>query len=224
MILNDIIRALRKPHVVSGVCSIGVVIAGFLELREFSLLLATLCTGLILYEAAVCGTRLRAAKLLFLSSASLALAVLLFRETLRYGFFWHVPFRFWQWFPRVYSAMILSKVAAIILAFVAAGLALIETAGKIGGETIRKRFQWMVVGSASILLAINVPHFLRHVTCYDCFFPYGLPFTLFTEGGYGGGGGIVWSGLLADAAIVPIFATISTLLWNQTRRHRRIEQ
>ncbi len=67
-------------------------------------------------------------------------------------------------------------------------------------------------------LLANIVHFLRPVDCADCFFPYGLPFTLFTEGGYGGGGGLVWAGIFANAALVPAFATICTLLWNRVAK------
>jgi hypothetical protein len=66
----------------------------------------------------------------------------------------------------------------------------------------RRRFQWCVIAAASILVLVNIASFLRPVWCADCFFPYGLPFTLFTEGGFAGGGGIVWRGLVADAALL----------------------
>jgi hypothetical protein len=104
---------------------------------------------------------------------------------------------------------------AIILALLAAGILATEVAGNLGGETTRKRFQQCVIAAASILVVVNIANFLRPVWCADCFFPYGLPFTLFTEGGYAGGGGIVWLGLVADAALIPAFATICTLLWNR---------
>ena len=104
---------------------------------------------------------------------------------------------------------------AIILMLIAAGLGTIEVAGRIGGDAKRKRFQWCIIGGTLVLVAVNMVHFLRPVWCADCFFPYGLPFTLFKDGGYGGGGGFVWTGLAADAALIPTFATICTLVWNQ---------
>jgi hypothetical protein len=109
----------------------------------------------------------------------------------------------------------LSECSAIILALIAAGLVAIEVAGNIGGDTTRKRFQRCVIAAATILVVVNIANFLRPVGCADWFFPYGLPFTLFTEGGFAGGGGIVWLGLVADATITPAFATICTLLWNR---------
>jgi hypothetical protein len=200
------------------VSCIGVVAAGFFfQIDVFRLILAALCIGLLLRQAVVCGSRATAAKLLFLNSALLSVVSVALRVTLIYVPR-HLPFEYWPWFPRMFRSMWLSECSAIILSLGAAGLAIIEVAGKIGGETLRKRFQWSVIASASVLLVINIVNFLRPVTCYDCFFPYGLPFTLFTEDGYAGGGGIVWLGLVADAVIIPIFAAMLTLLWTQTAR------
>jgi hypothetical protein len=109
----------------------------------------------------------------------------------------------------------LAERSAIILALIAAGLGAIEVAGNIGGDTTRKRFQRCVIAAVAILIVVNIANFLRPVGCSDCLFPYGLPFTLFTEDGFAGGGGIVWLGLVADAALVPAFATICTLFWNR---------
>jgi hypothetical protein len=111
-----------------------------------------------------------------------------------------------------------SECSAIILALIAAALMAIEVAGNIGGDTTRMRFQWCVIAAASILVVVNIANFLRPVWCADCFFPYGLPFTFFTDGGFAGGGGFVWLGLVGDAALIPAFATVCTLLWNQIAR------
>ena len=35
----------------------------------------------------------------------------------------------------------------------------------------------------------------------DCFFPHGVPFTLFGDSGFGGGGGLVWFGLTGDVLL-----------------------
>jgi hypothetical protein len=88
-----------------------------------------------------------------------------------------------------------------MLALTGVGLVAIEVAGKIGGDATRKRFQWSIIAAAAVLLAVNIVNFLRPVWCYDFFFPYGLPFTLFPEGGYAGGAGFLWTGLVADAAL-----------------------
>jgi len=59
--------------------------------------------------------------------------------------------------------------------------------------------------SSCVFGLVNAPNFIRPVSCWDCFFPYGVPFTLFREGGYAGGGGLVWPGLLADLLVVIVF-------------------
>jgi hypothetical protein len=56
--------------------------------------------------------------------------------------------------------------------------------------------------SVVLFAALNLVHFLRPEICSDCFFPYGVPFTFFKEGGYGGGGGFVWYGFLGDVLVV----------------------
>jgi hypothetical protein len=57
-------------------------------------------------------------------------------------------------------------------------------------------------------VAANTVHFLRPVTCYDCFFPYGVPFTFYRDGGYAGGGGLVLRGLAADTITVILSAAL----------------
>jgi hypothetical protein len=200
----------------TAACCVGVVVTGLsLENSVFSFsVAAALCIGLLFYGTSACGSRIRAAKLLLFNSGLLALIFVLLRVILNNVAF-HFPPVFWPWFHRIFRAWWLSECSAIILALIAAGLVAIEVAGNIGGDATRKRFQRCVIEAASILVVVNIANFLRPVWCADCFFPYGLPFTLFTEGGFAGGGGIVWLGLVADAALIPAFATICTLLWNR---------
>ncbi len=206
---------LNSTHLATAVCCVGVVAAGLLiQAYLLRVFVAALCISFLLYRVSVCGSRMQAARLLLLNSGLLAMICALLRVALPLAFR-HFHDVFWPGFHRMYLARWLSECSAIILALLAAGLAAVEVAGKMGGDVTRKRFQSCVIAAASILVTVNVVHFLRPVWCYDCFFPYGLPFTLFTEGGYGGGGGIVWLGLLADAALIPMFATICTRLWNQ---------
>jgi hypothetical protein len=173
-----------------------------------------LCIGLWFYGVLACDSHIRTAKLLFFNSGLLALIFVLLRVVLN-NIALDFPPVFWPWLFRIFRAWWLSECSAIILALVAAGLVAIEVAGKIGGDTTRKRFQLCLIATATILVVANIANFLRPVWCADCFFPYGLPFTLFTEGGFAGGGGIVLLGLVADAALVPVFATVCTLLWNR---------
>jgi hypothetical protein len=198
----------------TAVCCVGVLVTGLsLENSVFSLFIAAaFCIGLLSYGASVCGSRIKAAKLLLFNSGLLALIFLLLRVTLNA---WRFPSEVWAWLHRIFRASWLSECSAIMLALIGVGLLAIELAGKVGGDATRKRFQWSIIAAASVLAGVNIVNFLRPVWCYDCFFPYGVPFTLFTEGGYAGGGGFVWSGLVTDAALIPAFAAFCTLLWNQ---------
>lgn len=198
----------------TAVCCVGVVVTGLsFENSVFGLsIAAALCIGLLCYAASACGSRIKATKLLLFTSGLFALTFVLLRVTLTA---WRFPPEFWPWLHRIFRVWWLSECSAIILALIGVGFAAIEIAGKIGGDVTRKRFQWSIIAAASVLVAGNIVHFLRPVWCFDCFFPYGLPFTLYTEGGYAGGAGFVWTGLVADAALIPAFAAICTLLWNQ---------
>jgi hypothetical protein len=71
---------------------------------------------------------------------------------------------------------------------------------------------------ALVFVLVNLYHWFRPVTCWDCFFPYGLPFTFFTEGGYAGGGGIVWMGVLFDLLSVAVACVVFQSLWAIVRR------
>jgi hypothetical protein len=55
-----------------------------------------------------------------------------------------------------------------------------------------------VLLSVCIFGIINYRHFHRVQQCDDCSFPYGLPFTIYHEGGYAGGAGFNWPGLVGD--------------------------
>jgi hypothetical protein len=193
-------------------CCVGVVVTGLsLENFAFSLsIAAALCICLLCHAASACGSRIKATKLIFFNSGLLALIFVLLRETLARWF----PRDLSPWLHRIYRVWWLSECSAIILALIGVGFLAIEVAGKIGGDATRKRFQLSLISVASVLVAVNIVHFLRPA-CFDCLFPYGLPFTLFTEGGYAGGAGFVWIGLVADAALIPAFAAICTLFWNR---------
>lgn len=210
---------LNSTWLATAVCCIGVVITGLsLENSVFSLsIAATLCIGLLFYAVSRCGSRTKAAELLLVGSGLLALIFVLSRVVLNNVVFHFSPV-FWPWFHRMFRVWWVSECSAILLALMAAAVVAIEVAGNIAGDTIRMRFQWCVIAATSILVVINIAHFLRPVRCADCFFPYGLPFTFFTDGGFAGSGGFVWLGLVGDAALIPAFAIVCTLLWNQIAR------
>jgi len=52
--------------------------------------------------------------------------------------------------------------------------------------------------SVAVFAVTNFLTFARRPACYECSFPRGAPFTLFTDYDFPFGGGIVWTGLLAD--------------------------
>jgi hypothetical protein len=209
-------REVDRTRLEIAACCVGVVVTGLLfENSVFSLsIAAALCIGSFAHGVSVGDSRLKAIKVPLLNAGVLALICALLRVTLT-NVAWRFPHELWPWLHRLFRVGWLSEFSAIILALVAAGLLTVEVARKIGGDATRLRFQWSIVAAASVLVAVNIVHFLRPVSCSDCFFPFGRPFTLFTEGGFAGGGGFVWTGLVADAALAPAFATISTLLWNQ---------
>jgi hypothetical protein len=86
--------------------------------------------------------------------------------------------------------------------------------------TRSRRYRVAFAATGLIFVAANTMHFLRPVTCYDCFFPYGLPFTFYRDGGEGGGGGLVGRGLAADLLTILISALLLSGLWQwfATRR------
>jgi hypothetical protein len=71
-----------------------------------------------------------------------------------------------------------------------------------------------------VFVIANTIHFLRPAMCADCFFPYGLPFTLYHEGGYAGGAGFVWGGLAADVGCVLGVALLVGRIWEQIVKPR----
>ncbi len=205
---------LNRTWLATAACCVGVVVTGLsFENSVLSLsIAAALCIGLLFYVISACGSRIKAAKILLFNSGLFALIFAVLRATLD-SEARHFPPVFWPWLHRIFRVWWLSECSAIMLALVTAGLVAIEVAGNMGGDTTRRRFQSCLIAAASILVVVNIANFLRPVWCADCFFPYGLPFTFFTDGGFAGGGGFVLLGLVADAALIPTFAAICTLLW-----------
>jgi hypothetical protein len=69
--------------------------------------------------------------------------------------------------------------------------------------------------SACIFGFANNLSLWRPATCADCFFPYGFPFTFYHDGGYAGGAGFVWRGIVADSLILVIFGFLFGYVWNR---------
>jgi hypothetical protein len=79
--------------------------------------------------------------------------------------------------------------------------------------------RWNVLEGISVsicmFVALNYAEFRKPAMCDDCFFPRGLPFTFFQEGGFLHDSGVVWSGVAADFLVVLAVAaaTAYTLSW-----------
>jgi hypothetical protein len=61
--------------------------------------------------------------------------------------------------------------------------------------------------SIAIFGVVNYLSFARRPACFDCGFPRGVPFILFYDATFNGGGEVVWTGLLANI----LFALVSGL-------------
>ncbi len=70
-------------------------------------------------------------------------------------------------------------------------------------------------GSVCLFGVANYLHLQRRVTCADCRFPYGVPFTFWQDGGFAGDAGLVWVGIAGDFLAVLVIAAGAawTLEW-----------
>ena len=90
-------------------------------------------------------------------------------------------------------------------------------------QTTFDRYRIALAATCLVFVIANTVHFLRRVTCYDCFFRYGVPFTLYRDGGFAGGGGLVLRGFIADAATIIVCSVFLGGLW-QWFEGSRVEQ
>ena len=113
---------------------------------------------------------------------------------------------------------------AIVDAAIDCGLATIAwwvyslLAHKVGGDrkiVPMERYGISLLFSACAFGIANHLHFAREGTCWDCFRPDGVPFTLFHEGGFAGGEGFVWKGVIADSLIALGIGLVIGLVWNK---------
>jgi hypothetical protein len=76
----------------------------------------------------------------------------------------------------------------------------------------------LLLSACALGIANKVYSLLRPVTSSDFFSPHGIPFTYFHEGGFAGGEGFVWSGVMGDALVILLFGAILGWVWN-CRKH-----
>jgi hypothetical protein len=75
-------------------------------------------------------------------------------------------------------------------------------------ERLGNRTAW--VSSIAAFTFVNVLHLVRPVTCFDCFFPYGVPFTWATLGGFAHDVGFDWAGVGLDVGVVAVVGLVSS--------------
>jgi hypothetical protein len=85
-----------------------------------------------------------------------------------------------------------------------------------------QRYGICVLLSACALGIANEVHSWRPVPCSDCFWPHGIPFTFFHEGGFAGGESFVWSGVVGDGLVILLFGAILGWAWNRLSRKHSI--
>jgi hypothetical protein len=66
-----------------------------------------------------------------------------------------------------------------------------------------------VLVSACVFVIINYKNFHRPQSCNDCFLPYGVPFTIYQEGGFAGGAGFIWTGLVGNMVLMLVLGIVS---------------
>ena len=69
---------------------------------------------------------------------------------------------------------------------------------------------------AACALGIANDSYFWQSSCSDCFAPHGIPFTYFHEGGFAGGEGFVWMGVLGNSIVVLIVGLALGLVWNSS--------
>jgi len=85
------------------------------------------------------------------------------------------------------------------------------------------RYTIALLASACALGIANRIYSLRPPTCDDCFAPHGIPFTYFHEGGFAGGEGFVWRGVVGNALLVFAIGVLVGWIWNHLSQNHRLK-
>ena len=81
------------------------------------------------------------------------------------------------------------------------------------------RYVVSLLASVALFYIVNLTYYhYRPVSCYDCFFHYGVPFAYYNEGGFAGGGGWIPTGVAADFALVLVLG-IALAVYLEPRVH-----
>jgi hypothetical protein len=81
-----------------------------------------------------------------------------------------------------------------------------------------ERYGLSMLLSACALGIANNLNLWRTTNCDDCFLPYGIPFTLYHEGGFAGIRKYVWTGIIGDILVVLAVGLAIGLVWNKLAR------
>jgi|SRR5579862_7155352 len=87
-----------------------------------------------------------------------------------------------------------------------------------------ERYAVSLLLAGCVLGIANILHFRRTATCADCFLPHGIPFTFFHEGGYAGGAGFIWKGVVGDSLVILVLSIFFGWVWNKLALGRSRQQ
>ena len=85
-----------------------------------------------------------------------------------------------------------------------------------------RKYVVAILIAACLLGIANNAHSWRPVTCCDCFWPHGIPFTFYHEGGIAGGEDFVWKGIIGDTLVILLAGTGLGWAWNRQIRKRHV--
>jgi hypothetical protein len=79
-------------------------------------------------------------------------------------------------------------------------------------RTARMRLRFFLSAMVLVVLLKIISEEARP-KCWDCSAHYGFPFAYYGDGGFAGGAGVIWPGLLGDFAIVIVGAALIVQAW-----------
>ncbi len=82
-------------------------------------------------------------------------------------------------------------------------------------STAIRRYAVSMIAACMAFMIVNYFYFQNGVHCYDCFFHYGVPFAYCNEGGFAGGGGYIWSGVIGDGILVIVCGILIVKAWER---------
>ena len=71
-------------------------------------------------------------------------------------------------------------------------------------------------------LMLNVGYEVMFPACVDCHAHMGVPFAYLDGGGFDGGGGLLWSGVVADSLVILATASGLTVAFRRLFSHKRV--